>query len=503
MSEELTNVAGTTSPAHEEVPTLQSEVIPNAEPVVPVAVEPTVPAVDPSTITGQEVAATAEQPPAEEAQPSEPIVVPDELVEKAIEVIKESGGKIKRTFLSLKLKVPFEMVKALDEKLVERGIMNMDPASGFRGLTRDFMATIKPKVEVTKPVVEKPSAPVAPTPKRKMTDYDRLQLWKQDLKEYGKFTDDALIEQIAQFALKNPGFNPEERRSRTLITMINRWHLRNIDRIRTINPLDCDELHREILRLLAEKPLGDGGPAVWNTQFANNRDQERAVSAFWGINKRERDCSTVEQMLVAVRSAAWPSIKEEERGEGGTFAERLHYLVLALLSLASDERLFQSIVHDTPSQAFIEQHGGFVPSSWNDGAKCNDCGAELTTDANGNTICSNLLCMHHYVSAGSAPESFRTNQGTGGSPRKSFTDAPREDRPARKNWKKRDGDSRDNGRGFDRRPNRKHWRENNEEEVEQPQAESVPTYTAGSAMPPNNPFAGLKLPEPPPETPVV
>ena len=528
MSEELNTAPGATSPdiaaAAPVTPPLEAEPteVPTAAPgefappEAPAAAE-SVPPVDPDGPISAETGLPAEplkakiETPEENQLPPPPPEVPvseaeapaaeaeqqkkpedpdptEENIEKVIEVIKQTG-KFNKVFLALETGIAPGTIRKIIPILEERKIL------GMRGATK--VVLIETAKTPKKP--EKPAQPQTPERKR-VTDYDRLQMWKESLLNSGGFQNEELREAIAQYALRNPGFNPEERRGRTLITMLNRWAQRTRDRLKFFYQSDVDELHKMLLRFINENPLGNG-PAAWNQH--SSEEQLDMVRHFFRIGRGDksfRDFTSNDRIINQVIDAARHSKLEEERQLGGSYGERLMYLVLAILAFATDERFFVDVIHDKPTEAFLERKlGGKVPS-WNDGTKCLECGSELIKDDMGNTICSNMLCINHYskVVTEFVPSSSDSNDApTGGG----NTNAGR----SKRNWKKR-GDSSDNEdqRGFDRsrRKGGKKWRQNDDEPQVASEmggdAETVVSSGSGDGFH-QSPFEGLELPvsEPP------
>lgn len=385
----------------------------------------------------------AEATPAEQ-KPEDPDPT-EEDIEKVIAVIKQTG-KFNKVFLALETSIPSGTIRKIIPILEERKIL------GMRGATKVVLIeTAKTPKKVEKPLpAEKPQ----PEPRKRVTDYDRLTMWKDSLLEKGGFQNEELREAIAQYALRNPGFNPEEKRGRTLITMLNRWAQFTRDRLKFFYASDVDELHKMLLKFVSNNPFGNG-PVEWNA--ISSDEQHDIVRKFFGIDKRLREYTSNDRIIQQVVMAAEHPKTDVNKTMGGSYAERFMYLILAILAFATDERFFADIIHTSPSQIYLERKVGKTPN-WNDGTKCLECGAELTTDTSGNIVCSNMLCINHYPKA--ATETWTPSAPSDGD-QQSGGDRPR------KNWKKRrDSSDNEDQRGFDRARNKgKRWRENQGEET--------------------------------------
>jgi len=492
---------------------------PAATPVVPEPIPaPEVPSVTPPNAEQPSEPAAAEQaqasgegneqlpPPSESIpaeQPSAPaenqeVTVSNELVEKAIELIKNTG-RSSSVFLQRNLEIDLAHVEALLDELVIKGIV------GERKDPKNPMSARKILIECAAPA---PTIKVKPKPhanknaRPRITDFDRMQMWKKHLQEIGGYKNEALIDGICAFAQKNPGFNPQAKWGSCLIVMVNRFAGKCRDSLRTFSVTDAEYMMREMLRFMAEQPLGDG-PQVWNTKFQTNMEQRAAVSEFWGINKkfaemRGKQCS----VMTAVRDAAWPTREEEAKGTGGSYAERLHYLVMCLVAFGSSDHfndLIEPGLHTEPTDRFLERVGGRPRQAapkvveWYRDGKCLECGFDVTTDSNGNTVCSNPICMKHFamVTTSFANEAER--------PQEPQTDAPA---PRKGNWKKRDRHEHGDGedlRGFSKKGNKKgkRYRVNDDDDVGDGDPEHYDGKTVlsiGGKEFGNTPFADLQLP---------
>jgi len=547
MSEELNGAAVAPTPATEPTTPVAENTNPlaNAEPAAPVQTPEAAPAVvEQAAIDAASAAAPAETPApetpiqeqteaaaAEQPQTAEQVVeITEELINSAIEVIKQTH-RSSTAMLQRKLQVSYNaVVKVLDE-LTTRGVL----AAQEGNAPRKILIELPPKVEVSKPVAPAPQPKKQFKGKPKMTDYDRMQNWKVHLKEIGHYTDDGFINAMAEYAQRNPGFNPHSKSGSCLIVMMNRLSGRCLNSLRTFTQNDADHLVKELLRFFAEQPLGDCA-VVWNEKFTTNLDQKKAISQFFGIDKSYRDLrGNPNIVLTAVRDAAWPNKDEEARGTGGTFAERFHYLALCIVKFGSSDyakALFENSFHTEPTDDFLNRVGGVrkpVAPSWIKDGLCSECGSPITKDSRGNDICSNPICEHHFAAVASdAPRSFRM----GNKPRRDRDELPNID-PAqaplpapdgerrRNNWKdKKDRrhDHDDGERAF-QKGNKKHGKRYrvNEEDIDAPtsgggeEGVTVAQVGGGDGFR-NNAFAGLelpaaapevKLPEPPPEQPVV
>lgn len=443
MSEEL-NPSVDNQSAPEEV-----TVTVDAAPVAPPTVEvPEIPAVTMPENT--EVPAAAEQAPesttaeveaepeaSPEADTPEDLTISNELVELAVGCIKATR-RSSVTHFQRKMGMSMEKATALVEELTNRGILG--PANG------PYPRKILIQCEAPE---KKAPAPKKATAKPRMTDYDRMQDWKKHLAELGKYSDEALVEDLCQFAQKNPGFSANKRWGSCLVVMMNRLANKTRDTLRTFSSSDAEYVVHELLRFLSEDPLGDG-PQTWNSKFTTNMEQKAVVSKFFGIDKpfremRGKQCSC----MTAVRDAAWPNQKEEAAGTGGTYAERFHYMAMCIIAMSNGghhEALFQGSYHSEPTETFLTKFsGGGRPAprvkqeSWHTNGVCNVCGGTVTKDSNGNDICSTPFCIHHFArTAGDVAESFR-----GGNNRRDEqaapSDVPVEERQPRKkgNWKNR------------------------------------------------------------------
>lgn len=448
------------NPSAGEVTTPASE---TAVPVVPAA-EPT-PSIPVVESLNTEPAA-AEQAPSEQAAPAETpaaeatpetpapeqpaaeeVVEPinNEIVELAIGVIK-STRKSSVAHFQRKMGFSAKRAELLVEELTSRGILG--PANGV--YPRKILIECDPAPKAPE---KKPSNNAKPA-RKIVTDYDRMQDWKKHLGNFGKYTDEGLINDLCQFAQKNSGFSATRKWGSCLIVMMNRLSSKLRDTLRQFGARDAEYIVHELLRFLSEQPLGDG-PQTWNTRYTTNKEQKDVVSKFFGIDRPFREMrGKQESVMTAVRDAAWPNQKEESQGTGGTYAERFHYMIMAVVAMSNgghQEALFGVAYHSEPTEEFLNKFGGGAPrqqhqrASWHTDGMC-ECGSPVTTDSNGNTVCSNPICVHHFAAvSGDVAESFRNGDHRD----TSAVDAPvpQNDggRRNKKNWKhnKRDDEGRD------------------------------------------------------------
>ena len=359
-----------------------------------------------------------------------------------------SSRKSSAAALQNAMKIPLGTCEKILAKLEEYKILG--PAKED-GSPRDILVEAKPRITVKKQQFNKQKKPV-------MSDEERVANWTKHLKEIGKLDDERLIKQITDYALRNQGFNPHAKWGSCLIVMINRTLNRLRDSLRTFTQSDADYLCRELLRFASEQPLGDG-VGVWNSRYSSNMEQKEAVSEFFGINRSFRDLRGKQQIVMtAIRDAAWPTKQEEKNGTGGTYAERFHYLALAIVTFGSGDyatELFRNTIHHEPTEAFLERINGGRPvekaPAWQEDGHCKDCGNEIVKDSAGNDVCSNPICPNHFAKVSVAvPKSFRS----GGFRQRSDSPAGGEGIPqpspeagqrrGKKNWKKQrrddDGD---------------------------------------------------------------
>ena len=501
MGEELNPSAG-------EVTTPASE---TAVPVVPAA-EPTpsIPVVESLTpepaaaeqAPSEPAAEAAPETPAPEQPAAEEVVEPinNEIVELAIGVIK-STRKSSVAHFQRKMGFSAKRAELLVEELTNRGILG--PANGV--YPRKILIECDPAPKAPE---KKPSNNAKPG-RKIITDYDRMQDWKKHLGNFGKYTDEGLINDLCQFAQKNSGFSATRKWGSCLIVMMNRLSSKLRDTLRQFGSRDGEYIVRELLRFLSEQPLGDG-PQTWNTRFTTNKEQKDAVSKFFGVDKPFREMrGKQESVMTAVRDAAWPNQKEESQGTGGTYAERFHYMIMAVVAMSNgghQEALFGVAYHSEPTEEFLSKFGGGAPrqqphASWYSDGVC-ECGSAVTTDSNGNTVCSSPICVHHFAAvSGDVAESFRSGQ-----PREtSAVDVPvpqSDNRRNKKNWKhnKRDDDGRDDFRKPRGKKQRYTSRDDGDYESDAPTSQPsgegdgrLVASVGGDFH--NNPFGNLELPK--------
>lgn len=518
MSEEL-NETGVLTPAPETPEPISDAPEAAVTPVTPAPeAAPSIPAVAPESV---QVPAAAEPAPAEvletpnaepQTEPAKEIAPTDDAadfvvlqdhINRATDAIKATG-RSSIPFLQRTLELTNGQTLKVIDRLVELGILGdyKDP--------RNKMTPRVILIPTDKPAADKPSIKITVNKKKpmrpKVTDLDRLESWKKHLKEIGGYTDNEFIGAMSQFALKNQGFNPQAKWGSCLIVMVNRFATKLRDSLRTFTWSDSEYVMRELLRFTSEQPLGDG-PMVWNSRFSSNMEQKNAVSEFFGINCSFREMRGKQcQVMTAIRDAAWPTRDEEQKGTGGTFAERFHYLALCLVAFGSSDHhkaLFENSIHDQPTERFLERIGGGAPRQrvpeWHKDGKCLSCGFDVTTDSNGNTICSNPMCMKHYAMAATDTSSFRNGGNRhdrgGVEVDPNSVPLPTTDH-RRKNWKKDRHDNDDGDempRGWKKGGKRQRFRES-DEELPDTIGGGDPVYSTGGSSGEefrNNAFDGL------------
>ena len=538
MSEELNVATPATDQAPVETttvtePTVDTSVLDNAvatAPEAPAAIEP----VKAEQATIEKVdAAAAEQPPKTEEVPSIPCSIPqtpnqiinfeitDEVVEKAIAAIKKTH-KSGPAMFQRELRISFAHANELIAHLASKGILGSAKVSG----PREILIELPPRnIPNRKPAVQKNGKP-------KMTDEERTESWRKHLQEIGHYTDAAFIDAMCQYAQKNPGYNPRAKWGSCLVVMINRLHSQLLNRIPKFTRDDGEFVQKELMRFFFEKPLGDT-PAKWVENYASNMEQREAVSKFFGINCSYREMRGQQKLVMtAIRDAAWPNKDEEQRGTGGTYAERFHYFALCLVRFCTDgfsEAIFGGCYHSEPTDEYVNRiGGGRRPVAKRDerfvNGKCALCGSDVTKDSDGNDICSNPICEYNIAQvANDAPVNFRRHERRE-APQTDYNQMPSPVGDTRRQFKGKKRydhqDRNDNERAFDKSRKFKkggRYRVNdNDDDAYTPGTigggQTVATADNGTFT--NNPFAGLnitpalaepaeKLPEPPPEQPVV
>lgn len=258
-----------------------------------------------------------------------------------------------------------------------------------------------------------------------MSDEERKAQWSERLLNTKILKDQLTINTIVGYALSHRGYNEKKNWSATLIRMTEHLVYRLRNRVEVFNPSDVEHLTQKLMHFLVEKPLGLG-PRAWNEEFPSNYDQRKAIDTFYGLNCRLADISQRDRLLLAFRDSAWPSKIEEEKGIGGSFAERYHYLVTAVVSLLTTgqeliDGLFGECYHSAPTDDYISweakqqerlaaRYGNrpsFQRNTWHADGKCKECGSDVTTDAEGHTICSNPICSHNIAPVSDAmPSTF-------------------------------------------------------------------------------------------------
>lgn len=440
---------------------------------------------DGTTEVPKENAAAAEQQPQGKTDEQPQIVIADDDVEKAIAIIKETH-KAGCAFLQRKMKWPFKRTVALLNVLTGKGILGPQVGTGPRKILIELPPKAeepakpkkpqpKPQPKANKPkIVVKQSADAKPP----LSDAERKERWEANLRRVGKYTNETFISVTAAYALKHGGFNKRCKWGSALIVMVNRLAGKTLDGLKTFTRADADHIQIRLMDFNQNNPLGDN-VTMWNDTnvFKNNFEQRKAVKEFFGIECSFRDMKPEDRCLTAVVDAAWPNLEEEQRGTGGTFAERFVYLSLYIINMwTGDESLrdglFGNSFHTTPTEAWVQRqnekfgrrNGTFrkePDTSWiREDGTC-ECGQPLTKDSMGNTICSSAMCEHHYaVCGGDTPDSFRNgsrNKKPAGDRGEEIAfdpnKAPLGERTQRKeNWKaKKRKDRHDEGDGEFRR----------------------------------------------------
>ena len=277
-------------------------------------------------------------------------------------------------------------------------------------------------------------------PRPKMSEVERIASWRDKLLTAGyspKSTD-----LIVDYAKKATTFELDQHGQPRpggglLVIMFVRLATRLKD-APSVSADDVLDANAGLLEYFQQKPLGET-VEDWRTKYATNGLQRQAIDSFFGFTgKRVHELESGRRFLFSIRDAAWPSRKEEAAGIGGTFAERLVLFSKAICRIfmtSGDEieKFFDSFYHEEEVKL-----PGWIDMGQDGVGHCKTCGAEITTDKNGNYICSNDLCDHNIAPAGSAlPESFLS--GSANRPQKVFSSP---DRPPRQR--------RDGGRNDDR-----------------------------------------------------
>ena len=315
-------------------------------------------------------------------------------------------------------------------------------------------ATAVPAPEAAQPQTPANPAPTAPTqvkgdkpPRPKMSEVERIASWRDRLLTagYSPKSTDLIIEyakkattfELDQHGQPRPGGG-------LLVIMFTRLATRLKD-APSVSADDVLDANAGLLEYFQQKPLG-ATVEEWRTKYATNGLQRQAIDAFFNFTgKRVHELESGPRFLFSIRDAAWPSRKEEAAGIGGTFAERFILFSKAICRIfmtSGDEieKFFDSFYHEEevklPDWIDMGQDGV---------GHCKTCGAEITTDKNGNYICSNDLCDHNIAPAGSAlPESFLS--GSANRPQKVFSSP---DKPPRR------GNNRSEDREDDFQPRKK------------------------------------------------
>lgn len=357
-----------------------------------------------------------------------------------------------------------------------------------------------------------------PMPK-KLTPDERKAMWAQKLREVGGYTNDEFVNLTVEYAMCHHGFNKAHKWGGVLITMVSKLSQRMRDNIPAFRPMDVDWLVKRLGEFANEKPLGRH-VLEWNDQskYDGNLAQRTAVRKFWGVAKKLQNLDDRERVISAFIDAAWPSIEDETRGRGGTFAERLHYLLYFVLTVCTAydnhvDLMWRIMFHDKPSANYKQhmaektalrgggsQKGPFIPKWVNKDNTCKSCGAPVIKDDDGHYVCTCSFCEHSIPVLESDAPSYRGQAGGG-----EQIPTPTNDRPPRKE-KGRDhngGKDRRHGRDEDelmrgkKKPHGKRFRVNDDDEdddtghVAQAPAEVRTVMHVGGEMPLNNPFGNL------------
>lgn len=387
------------------------------------------------------------------------------------------------------------------------------------------------QVPVVEPVVEEKAAPeAAAEPQKKefkvnvgkarkgrpMSDSERRAQWTERLLNTKLISDPLTVRTIVDYAMTHRGYNEKKNWGATLIRMIEHLVYRMQNRVEVFTVADVENLSQKLMKFLVEKPLG-AGPRAWNEDFQSNRDQRTAIDTFYGLNCRMADISMRDRCLLVVRDAAWPSKVEEEKGIGGSFAERYHYLVTAIVSFLTTgqeliDGLFGPCYHSAPTDDYAAweakqqerlaaRYGNrsSQKNTWYADGKCKECGSDITTDSEGHTICSNPICSHNIAPiSDTMPSTFGQRRPRGNA---TLSDVPvnkgprRDNRDRRHNRNEVEGDmDRVQGRQK-KRGKRFHVNEENVESPSNEHVDNAPSHyvTPGSENLGTGAFAGLTL----------
>ena len=365
-------------------------------------------------------------------------------------------------------------------------------------IPKDDGAPATKKVEESKQTVKitvsdkgKKDAKKAKKPNRAQTLKEE---WDRKLLSVGNFSNSVFRSVVTTYASTHHGYTVGHKWGSCLISMTCRLAQRMRDRIETFDLEMAEYIGMKVLEFLQNKPLG-ANPIVWNTNFKSNLEQRNHCTTFWGIDKRLEDLEPRDQALKMVVEAAWPTEFETKEGLGGSYAERLHYLLYFLVNLITaydqaDEHFWKPMTHDKPTELYLTKYnkklgrGGpkkDFPPSWVVNGHCKACGSEVITDPEtGVLICSSLSCDHNIpVVGGELPDSFKDPSSAG---RPTPGEAPKP--PRREKGDRRHNRDDEDTRGFERKNHKKgkkfRVRDDDGDELPPPSSqESAPVYSSG------------------------
>ena len=459
---------------------------------------------------------TSEAPaPAQEKKgPTKKHLPSDEDVAKAVDVIKRTGVPTS-ICLEKELKVHWRWAIKLINELERRDLLG--PKKG--PFPREIKFPLNPGVEPKKPTQvaktdkKAPKGKDAKAPAKKNVESLKIE-WDKKLRTVGGFTDDGFVSAAVHYASVNHGYSINHKWGSVLITMISRlaFHLR--DRIECFTLADATFIQRSIMTFLNEKPLGDS-VIDWNDpeQWADNNAQRKAVLDFWALSGRRFDqLSQSEQALKMVVDSTFPSEFEAQKLVGGTFAERLHYLLFFVVKVITTYDNFEQVfwgpmLHNEPTPEYrrrsLEKRGIKVDESWIEDGKCKECGSDVVLNKHGVKVCSNSLCPKSMIVMDTrrTSDGFRSGKTTPSAQQRAprtFDDAPRQPSGGRHDRRDR-GDDGDHG--FPQRKSKpkgpRHMRgegeygyHDNGDDGSEPAAPPR-VWHAGGEMPNNNPFGDL------------
>lgn len=336
------------------------------------------------------------------------------------------------------------------------------PAATREETKAEILAALNGTTEAPapKPTGDKETAPAK---------IDSKTEWTNQLQERGKFTE-PIVGWIVDYASTHHGYNLKHKWGYVLIRMINKLAQNMHDTVETFTKVDADNLVQKLCSFMMERPLGRN-IIEWNSKFSDNVDQRQAVRHWAGVSKRKSEMSSAEKAVDGFIMAAWPSPKEELKGAGGSYAERLHYLVGAVVKLCTTrddyiDTFFGPMLHDKPTDGFyayineIRRRKGLPPIQRDNGQSnevriprwanpdgtCKSCGSKIKIDADtGVYVCENDICENSFpVVFTNTPESFSRPRDNAtpvevpqpaAEPRKS-----RQDRPHKKHDRHEDGE---------------------------------------------------------------